>query len=151
VADPDRDALIARINQAMVLGVPFNLALGLRVEDASIDGVAAMRLPYRADLVGNPETGVLHGGMVTSLIDACCGLAVFLKTGGAVRVATLDLRIDYLRTARPPEDVVARAECYKLTKHVAFVRALAHDANAADPIAAASGTFVIFDRGKAHG
>jgi len=95
---------------------------------------------------------VLHGGMITSLIDACCGMSVFLKSGFTRRVATLDLRIDYLRPANPPEDVLARAECYKLTRHVAFVRALAHHGDLADPIASASGTFVIFERsGKRHG
>jgi uncharacterized protein (TIGR00369 family) len=137
--------LVARLQQLMA--IPFNLALGLRLEDASADGWAAMRLPYRADLVGNPETGVLHGGMITALLDACCGLAVFLKTQFAQRIATLDLRIDYLRPAHPPDDVLARAECYKVTRHVAFVRALAHHGDAADPIASASGTFVIFERG----
>jgi uncharacterized protein (TIGR00369 family) len=139
VADP---GLLERMNRIMVDSVPLNAALGMRVEDAGEDG-ATMRLPYRLDLVGNPETWVLHGGMVTSLLDACCGLAVLVRTGGAARVATLDLRIDYLRPAAPPKDVLARAECYKLTRHVAFVRALAHHGDPADPIAAAAGTFVL--------
>lgn len=146
--DPE---ILARLDQSFVQTIPFNAALGLRVVDAADEGWAVLRLPYRAELVGNPETGVLHGGMITSLIDACCGVAVFLKTQFQSRVATLDLRIDYLRPARPPEDVLARAECYKLTRHVAFVRALAHHGDPADPIASASGTFVIFERGKRHG
>jgi uncharacterized protein (TIGR00369 family) len=143
VADP---AFTARLEQIFVQTIPFNAALGMRVEDASTDGWALMRLPYRAELVGNPETGVLHGGMITSLIDACCGMAVFLKSELKVRVATLDLRIDYLRPARPPEDVLARAECYKLTRHVAFVRAVAHHGDPAEGIASAAGTFVLFAR-----
>jgi acyl-coenzyme A thioesterase PaaI-like protein len=61
------------------------------------------------------------------------------------RIATLDLRIDYLRPAEPPRDVRARAECYKAGKQVAFVRAIAfHDDDQA-PIASAAGTFMIFD------
>jgi uncharacterized protein (TIGR00369 family) len=143
VTDPD---LVARLEQSMVQVIPFNVALGMRVEDASSDGWATMRLPYRADLVGNPATGVLHGGMVTSLIDACSGLSVFLKAEFKWRIATLDLRIDYLRPARPPEDVLARAECYKLTRHVAFTRAIAYHRDPGDPIASSSGTFVIFER-----
>ncbi len=142
------DDVLARMDQLFVQSVPLNAALGLRVEDLAED-FASMRLPYRADLVGNPETGVLHGGMVTSLLDACCGMAVLVKTQGAVRVATLDLRIDYLRPATPPQDVIARAECYKLTRHVAFVRALAHHGDPDDPIASAAGTFVVFSRGGA--
>ena len=145
MTDPD---LLARLQ--FLVGIPFNVALGLSLEDASPDGWAVMRLPYRAELVGNPETGVLHGGMITSLVDACCGVAVLLKVEFRCSVATLDLRIDYLRPARPPEDVLARGECYKLTHHVAFVRALAHDGDPSDPIASASGTFVIFERGSSR-
>jgi uncharacterized protein (TIGR00369 family) len=137
--------LLARLDQMMVRAIPFNVALGLRLDDAE-DGVATMRLPYRADLVGNPETGVLHGGMMTAMLDAACGMAVFLKIQAVARIATLDLRIDYLRPATPPQDVIARAECYRTTRDVAFVRALAHHGDPADPIAAAAGTFAIFER-----
>jgi uncharacterized protein (TIGR00369 family) len=107
----------------------------------------SVALPYADFLVGNPETGVLHGGAVTTLIDATCGSAVFLKLGRLTRVATLDLRIDYLRPARPGRAIVARAGCYKLTRSVAFVRALAHDGDDADPVASAQGTFIIMEEG----
>jgi acyl-coenzyme A thioesterase PaaI-like protein len=80
-----------------------------------------------------------------SLIDATCGPAVFLKLKRQVRIATLDLRIDFLRAARPGQDVTARAECYKVTRSVAFVRALAHDGDAADSVASAQGTFIIME------
>jgi uncharacterized protein (TIGR00369 family) len=136
--------LVDRLNRAMVHMVPFNAALGLRVDDAA-EGAAMLRLPYRDELVGNPETGVLHGGMITSLLDAACGLSVFLKLQRMARIATLDLRIDYLKPATPPRDVRARAECYKTTRQVAFVRALAYHEDVNDPIAAAAGTFIIFD------
>jgi uncharacterized protein (TIGR00369 family) len=127
----------------MMRAIPFNVALGLSIEDAE-EGVATLRLPYRADLVGNPETGVLHGGMMTATLDAACGMSVFLKIQKVARIATLDLRIDYLHPATPPHDVIARAECYRTTRDVAFVRALAHHGDPADPIAAAAGTFAIF-------
>ena len=138
--------ILARLDQMMVRAIPFNVALGLRLEDAE-DGVAVMRLPYREELVGNPQTGVLHGGMMTAMLDAACGMAVFLKLQTLARIATLDLRIDYLHPATPPRDVLARAECYRTTRDVAFVRALAHHGDASDPIAAAAGTFAIFSAG----
>jgi uncharacterized protein (TIGR00369 family) len=140
----DKSVMIERLNVAMVQAVPYNAALGLKVEDIEV-GVSYLRLPYRTELVGNRATGVLHGGMVTGLIDAACGLAVFLKLQRVIRIATLDLRIDYLRPAEPPRDVRARAECYKLTRQVAFVRALAYHDDPADPIASAAGTFMLFD------
>jgi uncharacterized protein (TIGR00369 family) len=142
----DKPGMLARLNQGMVAAVPFNAALGLRVVDYDREGIIAL-LPYRDELVGNPETGVLHGGMITSLVDATCGLAVFLKLQRLTRIATIDLRIDYLRPATPPLDVQCHSVCYKVTRQVAFVRAQAYHQDPADPIAAAAGTFMIFDEG----
>ena len=129
-------------------GIPHNRVLGLRVGHAA-RGVAALVLPYSPELVGNPETGVLAGGAVTTLIDSACGLAVLLELGHLGRVATLDLRIDYLRPALPGQDLVARAHCYKMTRNVAFVRALAHQGDEADPVASAQGTFILNREGQA--
>ncbi len=143
----DKPALLRLLNQAMVEGVPYNTALGLTVIDAA-PAVATTMLPYRAELVGNPETGVLHGGAITGMIDATCGLAIFLRLPQPTRIATLDLRIDYLKPAAAGRDVRARAECYKLTRRVAFVRAVAYHDDPADPIASSAGTFMVFDEGS---
>ncbi len=143
-----RAEMIARIEQGFCHMVPHNHALGLRVADFG-DGWFAMRLPWNPELVGNPETGVLHGGAITALVDATCGASVFFKMRESIPVATLDLRIDYLRPAEPGRDVIARADCYKLTRNVAFVRALAYHDDVADPIASAAGTFMISTPGAA--
>ena len=113
--------------RSMALIPPLNEKLGFEVVDFDPDftGVT-IKLPYRDDLVGNPETGVIHGGAITALMDASCGISVFLRKGNPRPIATLDLRIDYLRAADPGEDVIAHAECYKLARSVAFVRAVAH-------------------------
>jgi uncharacterized protein (TIGR00369 family) len=140
---PTPEELVALINQGIGFA-PYNAALGLYAEEASADSVLLV-LPYRPELVGNPDTGVLHGGVVTGLMDAACGLAVFLKRKTPARIATLDLRIDYLKPATPPKDVRARAECHKVTRQVAFVRASAYHEDPRDPIASAAGTFMIFD------
>jgi uncharacterized protein (TIGR00369 family) len=102
-----------------------------------------MRLPYHPQLVGNPETGVLHGGAITALIDACCGAAVFMALAKPAFIATLDLRIDYLAPATPGRDVYADIECYKLTRNIAFVRGCGYHDRADDPIAAAAGSFML--------
>jgi uncharacterized protein (TIGR00369 family) len=143
----EKESWLERINYAFCDGVPHNRAIGLRVTDFA-DGECRCQLPYDEKLVGNPATGVLHGGVITALLDAACGAAVFIKLQSAMRIATLDLRIDYLKPATPGETVQAHATCYKITRHVAFTRAVAFHEDESDPIGTASGTFMIFDHGR---
>jgi uncharacterized protein (TIGR00369 family) len=131
------------VNQWFGAAVPHNKWLGLTVEEILDDG-AISRLPHDDKLIGNPQTGFLHGGVITSMVDASCGMAVFIAMRSPRRIATLDLRIDYLRPTTPATDVLCKAQCYKLTRNVAFVKALAYHDDDADPIASAAGTFVIF-------
>ena len=137
----DRDRVLPIANQSFRQMVPHNAALDLRVIDCA-PGVVVMELPWAEHLVGNPDTGVLHGGAITALLDACSGASVFLKMRAPIPIATLDLRIDYLKPATPRRPVIARAECYKLGRSVAFTRALAY-LDEADPIASAAGTFML--------
>ena len=100
-------------------------------------------LPYDPKLVGNPDTGVLHGGAITALLDACSGAAVFAALTEWKPIATLDLRIDYLRAGEPGQAIVCKASCYKLTRNVAFTRAVAYHEDETDPIATSMGTFMV--------
>ena len=102
-----------------------------------------MRAPYREDLIGDPETGVLHGGVVTALLDHACGIAAFSGLGAMDTPATLDLRIDYMRPATPGRDVIAEAECQRSEGLIIFVRASAHDGDPDDPVAIAQAAFMI--------
>jgi uncharacterized protein (TIGR00369 family) len=127
--------------------IPHNKALGLQVVDAR-KGFASMRLEWRAELVGNPLTGVLAGGPLTAMLDGCCGMSVATMLTKPEPFATLDLRIDYVRPAEPGKAVIAEAECYRITRSVAFTRAFAHHGDPKDPIAAAAGTFMLGTKGK---
>ena len=108
-----------------------------------------MKLEWREELVGNPETGVLAGGPLTAMLDGCCGMSVATMLANPMPFATLDLRIDYARPATPGKAVIADAECYRITSSVAFTRAFAHHGDPKDPIAAAAGTFMLGTKGQA--
>ena len=146
---PVQPSVIAAWSRSFAENVPHNHALGIVFVDLNPDG-AHFRLPYAEHLVGNPETGVLHGGVITALLDACCGAAVFARLTKMQPIATLDLRIDYMRPAEPHHDVNAHAICYHLTRNVAFARAFAFHDDEKNPIATAAATFMIgTKRGKA--
>lgn len=120
---------------------PHSKKLGIKF--VAVDrGRATMSLPYNPELIGDPATRVLHGGGVTTLLDQACGLAAIAGFETPSTCATLNLSIDYMRAAKPGETVIAQAHCYKATKHVAFLRAVAHDGDENDPIATAQATFM---------
>ena len=130
------------MGQRLTNAVAHNVALGLEMIEIS-GGRCTMRLPYDKRLIGNPDTGVLHGGVISSFIDAVSGIAVFSATAEIIPIATLDLRIDYLKPATPERDLLVQAHCYKLTRSIAFVRALAYHDDRADPVATSVSTFMM--------
>lgn len=122
--------------------LPHGLALGMELTELGA-GKAEIRLPYKADLVGDPETGVLHGGAISAAMDTCCGAAVMCHPQVKGITATIDLRIDYMRAATPGDTIVTQAECYHLTRSVAFVRGMAFDADDQSLVATVAGTFMV--------
>jgi uncharacterized protein (TIGR00369 family) len=118
--------------------------LGLRYHAHGPDWIE-MALPWREDLIGLPDSQVLASGPIISLLDTTTSLAVNVRRGAFLPVATIDLRIDYMRPARPGAVVLARGECYKLTRSIAFVRGIAHEGDTADPIAHVAGSFMLMD------
>ena len=115
---------------------------GLKLDRAA-PGEAWSSLPYRPVFVGDTETGVLHGGVVTAMLDETCGMAVQLALDGTRAIATLDLRIDYQKPATPGLDIKAHSVCYRVTRSIAFVRATAYQDAEDDPVATATACFMI--------
>lgn len=138
----DHLEMMRQVAHGMNQGSPQARELGF--ETVSLDlATAVLKVPYDAKLVGDPDTGVIAGGVVTTLLDHCCGQAAHAALDRFKYIATLDLRIDYMRAAEPGKDIFARAHCFKVTRNVAFVRAVAYDNDPDDPVASATAAFML--------
>jgi uncharacterized protein (TIGR00369 family) len=137
----DDEAVADRVHQ-MMRWTPQGRALGLELVSVA-DGKVRARAHYRQDLVGDPDTGVLAGGVITTFLDQLCGMATVLAMKKPATVATIDLRIDYMRAATPGRDVLAEAWCRKIGRNVAFIHAVAFEDNPDNPIAYAVATFML--------
>jgi uncharacterized protein (TIGR00369 family) len=102
-----------------------------------------LMLPYQEKIIGNPLTGVIHSGALSTLMDTALGLAVPLILQPIELCPTLDLRIDYMGVAEPGKAVYGRAEVYRITEHVVFARGTAfHEDLRERPIAHCVATFM---------
>ncbi len=129
------------VGPMFVQGAPHAKKLGLVFVSVDV-GRATLSLPYNPEFLGNTKTRVLHGGAITTILDQASGLAAIAGFDTFKSVATLNLSIDYMRAARPGETVIASAHCFKVTRHVAFVRGIAHDGDEEDPVAVSQATFM---------
>ena len=108
--------------------------LGLQYSDHGDDWVE-LELPWREDLLGEEGQRVLASGPILSLMDMASGMAIWRAMDDFTAIATLDLRVDYVRPAREGASVFGRSQCYRVTRSAAFVRGLAHDGDVDDPVA----------------
>lgn len=123
-------------------GLPHSREIGMRVHYSG-DSQAVLSVDWDEKLIGDPESGVLHGGVITALLDTACGAAVMAVPDKLQTIATLDLRIAYMRPATKGLRVYCRAECYRLTRSIAFTRAVAFHDDPSDAVASAAGTFIL--------
>lgn len=130
----------------MIDKAPHAQALGLRLVSLG-KGEATITMPYDRKLIGDPASGVIHGGAVSALMDTTGGASVISADDGVLATATLDLRIDYMRPATPGQAITAHGVCHHITRLLAFVRITATDEDTANPVASATGTFTV-ERGE---
>ncbi len=109
-----RESLQARVDRA-----PFNRWLGLEAVGWE-HGAIELRLRTRPEIMGHVAIGALHGGILASILDTACSVAVVTATGESV--FTVDMRVDYLRPATA-EVYTIRARVVRLGRTLATVDA----------------------------
>lgn len=131
-----------KLARQFIEAIPHSRALNMQLTDIG-EGTAVFEMPYDTRLIGDPKTGVIHGGAVSAMMDTCCGAAVMSHPSAPGGTATIDLRIDYMRAATPGQTIRTTATCFHITRNVAFVRATAVDDDSDRPVATASGSFTV--------
>ena len=125
-----------RVGHGKLLG--FNITKVAR-------GQVTLTCPYDSKTVGNPLTGVVHGGIIVSLLDTCCGAAAMSAMGKPLVAPTMDLRLDYMHAATPNEPIFVSGTVYKTTSSVIFCRGMAWQQDENNPIAHCVATFMRLD------
>lgn len=117
---------------------PFNKVLGLTADSMDIQN-ACVHFKMHDDLLGNSVFGTLHGGVISAILDITGGFVVFLDLFETVKgksreklmerltkVATIDMRVDYLRPGIGKE-FTASGYILRTGKKVAVVRMELHN------------------------
>ena len=137
-SDEDKLRLLTTLNEH----IAHTFQIGVTVEKVEGEELT-LRLPYAENLVGDPETGVLHGGVITVLLDQTLGVSALACDALQPSIApTLDLRIDHLGVAPAGRDIFATASVYRTTRRVLFIRGIAYWDTPDNPIARATGTWL---------
>ncbi|MFO8010860.1 MAG: thioesterase family protein [Dehalococcoidia bacterium] len=132
---------------------PFNKLLGLSTESMDVEN-GCVRFAMKEDLSGNSVYGTLHGGVVSAIMDITGGFVVFLdlfkkakqpitekQMERFTRIATIDIRIDYLRPGIGRE-FVASGFILRTGKKFAVVRTEMHN-DEQRLISVGTGTYII--------
>ncbi len=143
--EPPNDQMIELMRNhvsSMNRVVPWAREVGFevtRIERRHVWGVQ----PWHEALIGDPESGVIHGGVITTFLDNLSGMACNAALNAPRFVATIDLRIDYMRSAEKGRPIMGEAECYHVTRAVCFTRAWAYHDTRDHMIATSAGTFAL--------
>ena len=89
--------------------------------------------------------GIVHGGMICTLVDFAMGLAARLVTVPPRKLVTTSLAVDFAGNARIGDWIEARVDIMRPGRQVAFVNCFVF--HAGERIARGSATFLVLRRG----
>ena len=71
------------------------------------EGYCKLKFPFRPEVIGDPRSQRWHGGIIATAMDSAGGLvAMTTLTSAEDKVATIDIRVDYLRGTSPSDLIV---------------------------------------------
>lgn len=101
--------------------IPFHKLLGLQLQKLG-EGFVRIRIPYKKELVGDPRTSRIHGGVISTVMDAAGGAAgMTTLSETADQIATVDIHVDYLFPGRP-EDIVVEGQIIRNGNSLIFTQ-----------------------------
>lgn len=102
--------------------IPFYSALGLKLQDIG-NGKATFEIMVRKELTQN---GMIHGGVIASLIDSSCACAALSLIYPEGYITTIDLQVEYLKPISHGV-IISTAKCIKSGKNIFFCKAKVWD------------------------
>lgn len=133
--------------------IPFNQLLGIQVDAMSTEKVQ-MHVMMREDLIGNHVQGILHGGVIASILDVAGGAMALIgafhrlpelpameRMMSLSKLGTIDMRVDYLRPGRGKR-FAAVATLLRAGNKVVVVRTELHNDDGT-LIAVGTGTYLV--------
>lgn len=141
VADCPQAEYLRRLAENFTRVIPHVQAIGVSVRRIG-PGSVECELPPRPEWLADPVRGLLNNGVVATLVDSAAGMAVYAALEAPERIATLDLRMDYLRPASDCSPLRCAAECFRLSRHIAFVRSRVWQDGSDDDLAVSHAAFM---------
>ena len=99
--------------------IPHTRELGLEVVAVNPPRVQ-LQLPWRDELLGDSERGLVHGGVLSMLLDTVCGSSVLCGLPEPEVCPTLDLRVDHYRPGLAGLPIIAEARVLRVTQAMVF-------------------------------
>jgi uncharacterized protein (TIGR00369 family) len=133
--------------------IPFNHMLGLKLDTIESDHIA-LSFTMKKELIGNFLQGILHGGVISSVLDMTGGVAAMVSAvqkhkeknieelkSILGKSSTINLHINYLSPGKG-EHFIAKGWVLRSGNKICFTRMELHNQDGA-MIASGSGTYLI--------
>ena len=98
--------------------IPYYSTLGFELQEIA-NGKAIFEIEIRKELTQN---GIIHGGVLASLVDSTCGCAALSLILPDGYITTIDLQVEFLKPVAKGR-LIAKAKCIKSGKNIFFCKA----------------------------